>query len=78
MISPGLPEEFSSAHQNGKERITITVTLPAETLANMRAISFALGGLSVEQLIAGSLRVFQFMGPQDIIANQEDSWTLGA
>ena len=52
----------------------LTLTLPAETLANMRTVSYALGGLSVEQLIEDSLRVFMFMDPQDILANHEDSW----
>lgn len=49
----------------------------AETLANIRAISYAIGSLSVEQLVEDSLRGFAFMGPQDILANQEDSWTWG-
>jgi hypothetical protein len=74
MISQVQPDEFSSAHHNGKETVTFTVEMPAETLANMRAVSYALGGLSVEQLIEDSLRIFLFMGPQDILANQEDSW----
>ena len=69
------PDTFSSAYQNGKERITATLTLPAETLANIRAVFYALGGLSVEQLIQDSLRVFMSMGPQDIVSNQEESWT---
>jgi hypothetical protein len=74
MISQVSPEEFGSAYQNGKARVRFTLTLPAETLANIRAVSYAIGGLSVEQLIEGSLRVFMYMGPQDIIANQEDAW----
>ena len=48
--------------------------MPAQTLANIRAVSYALGGLSVEQLVEDSLRVFMFRAPQDIIAEQEESW----
>ena len=50
------PETFSSTHQNGKD---------------MRAVSYALGRISVEQLVEDSLRVFLFMNPQDILANPE-------
>lgn len=74
MTSQVSPEEFSSPYQNGKARVTLSITIPAETLANIRAISYALGGLSVEQLVADNLRVFMFMAPEDIIANLEDAW----
>jgi ERCC4-type nuclease len=57
MISKEDPDTFSSAHQNGKGRIMITLTLPAEALANMRSVSYAVGGLSVEQLIEDQVRV---------------------
>jgi hypothetical protein len=74
MISQVSPEEFSSAHQNGKATVTLSVTMPAETLANVRAVSYALGGAGVEQLIENSLRLFRSMGPHDIVAYQEHSW----
>jgi hypothetical protein len=48
----------------------LTLTIPAETLANIRAASYALGGLSVEQFIEGSLRQFLFTAPCDIIDNK--------
>jgi hypothetical protein len=48
MTSQVKPEEFSSAHQDGDETITVTLAIQADMLANIRAVSYALG-LSVEQ-----------------------------
>ena len=53
----------------------MTITVPAETIANIRAVSYAVGGVTVEQLVEDSLRTFLFMAPGDILANQESSWT---
>jgi hypothetical protein len=74
MISQVSPEEFSSAYQNGKATVTLSVTMPAETLANIRAVSYALGSLSVEQLVENSLRAFMFMDSQEMVVFQEQSW----
>jgi hypothetical protein len=49
--------------------------VPAETLANIRAVSYALGGLTVQQLAEDRLRDFLFMAPGDILASEEYSWT---
>jgi hypothetical protein len=68
------PNTFSSPYQNGKERITVRLTLPAETLANIRAVSYAVGGLSVEQLIEAQLRIYLFMAPGDMVGNQMEAW----
>ena len=75
MIGQETPDTFCSAHQNGKETVTFSVTMPAETLANIRTISYAIGGLSVEQLVEDTLRIFLFIAPADILANQEYGWT---
>jgi hypothetical protein len=68
------PETFSSPYQNGKERVTVRLTLPAELMANMRAVSYAVGVLSVEQLIEAQLRIYMFMAPGDIVGNQMEAW----
>ena len=68
------PDTFSPAHQNGKERVQFALTIPAETLANLRAVSYALGSLTVEQLVEDSLRAFMFMSPADILVNQAEAW----